>query len=193
LLAAEGYQRGLVRFLENHDEPRAAYTMTPAKERAAAVLIATLPGATLWHEGQFTGRRTQLPVFLDRRPDEPVDSELRSFHERLLAAVHRSGMRTGRWRLLDCEGWPDNDTHRHLLAWCWAGPTGRFLTVVNLSDAPAQARVRLPWPEAGSGVCTLTGILDATRYERDADELTGPGLFVDLDAWGSHVFAVGSG
>ncbi|MFI6659883.1 alpha-amylase [Streptomyces sp. NPDC050523] len=190
LLADEGYQRGLVRFLENHDEPRAAHTMGAAKERAAAVLIATLPGATLWHEGQFTGRRTQLPVFLDRRPDEPADHELRAFHEQLLAAVHRSGMRTGRWRLLDCAGWPDNDTHRNLLAWCWQGPTGRFVTAVNLSGAPAQARVRLPWPEAGSGTWALTGLFDGTRYERDAEELTGPGLYIALDAWGTHVFTV---
>src|SRR5215213_5645783 len=45
------YQNRLVRFLENHDEPRAAATFTPDRERAAAVVIATLPGALLWHEG----------------------------------------------------------------------------------------------------------------------------------------------
>ncbi len=38
------YQRRLVRFLENHDEPRAATEFAPAKERAASVVIATLPG-----------------------------------------------------------------------------------------------------------------------------------------------------
>ncbi|GGL87980.1 hypothetical protein GCM10010129_34760 [Streptomyces fumigatiscleroticus] len=191
LLADEDYQRRLVRFLENHDEPRAAHTLDPGKERAAAVMIATLPGATLWHEGQFTGRRVQLPVFLDRRPDEPPDAELRAFHEKLLASVHQSGMRTGRWRLLDCEGWPDNDSHRRLLAWCWSGPAGRFLTVVNLSAQPAQARIRLPWPENGScsGTWLLTGLLDGVRYERPAEELTGPGLFVGLDAWGTHVLS----
>ncbi|MEU6251937.1 alpha-amylase [Streptomyces sp. NPDC047043] len=190
LLADEAYQRRLVRFLENHDEPRAAHTMHPAKERAAAVLIVTLPGATLWHEGQFTGRRTRLPVFLDRRPEEPADTELRAFHERLLAAVHRSGMRAGRWRLLDCAGWPDNDSHRSLVASGWVGSAGRFVTVVNLSDAPAQGRVRLPWPELGAGTWTLTGLLDRVRHTRDGAELTGPGLFVDLAAWGTHVLSI---
>ncbi|KAA0940698.1 alpha-amylase family protein [Streptomyces apricus] len=191
LAADEDYQRRLVRFLENHDEPRAAHTMEPAKERAAAVVIATLPGATLWYEGQFTGRRVQLPVFLDRRPEETPDGELRAFHERLLAAVHRSGMRTGRWRLLDCEGWPDNGSYRNLLAWCWSGGAGRFLTVVNLSGQPAQARVRLPWSDLGAGDLPLTGLLDGARHLRSGAELSGPGLFVDLDAWGTHVFAVG--
>ncbi|MDQ1040257.1 hypothetical protein QFZ75_006673 [Streptomyces sp. V3I8] len=191
LTAGEDYQRRLVRFLENHDEPRAAHTMDPAKERAAAVMIATLPGATLWHEGQFTGRRTQLPVFLDRRPEETPDEDLRAFHEGLLAAVHRSGMRTGQWRLLDCEGWPDNDSHRDLLAWCWSGGAGRFLTVVNLSGHPAQARIRLPWSDLGTGDLTVTGLLDGARHLRPGAELGGPGLFVDLPAWGTHVFALG--
>ena len=71
LRADVGYQRRLVRFLENHDEPRQRRRCDPVeRERAAAVAIATLPGATLWHEGQFDGRRVRLPVFLGRRPDE---------------------------------------------------------------------------------------------------------------------------
>ena len=45
------YQRRLVRFLENHDEPRIASRIPPDAQPAAAVAIATLPGATLWHEG----------------------------------------------------------------------------------------------------------------------------------------------
>ncbi|WP_055697045.1 alpha-amylase [Streptomyces silaceus] len=189
LLADEQYQRRLVRFLENHDEPRAAQTLPPAKERAAAVLIATLPGATLWHEGQFTGRRVHLPVFLDRRPDEPADPALRAFHERLLSRVHGSGMRTGGWRLLDCAGWPDNDSARHLIASCWSGPAGRFLTVVNLSPHQAQARVRLPWSELGEETWELTDLLHDDRYGRSGAELLGNGLYVDLPPWGTHVLS----
>ncbi|MFH9022084.1 hypothetical protein ACH4KS_27425 [Streptomyces rimosus] len=190
LTADEAYQRKLVRFLENHDEPRAAQTLHPAKERAAAIMIATLPGATLWHEGQFTGRRTRLPVFLDRRPDEPIDTELRAFHEKLLAAVHRSGMRTGQWQLLECTGWPDNDSARNVLTWCWAGPAGRFLTAVNLSEHAAQGRIRLPWREPETGSWQLAELLTGARYDRDGDELTGPGLFVDLEPWATHVLAL---
>ncbi|MGB8946094.1 MAG: alpha-amylase [Streptomyces sp.] len=194
LRADEDYQRRLVRFLENHDEPRAARTLDPAKERAAATLIATLPGATLWHEGQFTGRRVHLPVFLDRRPDEPADASLRSFHERLLSSVHGSGMRTGRWQLLDCEGWSDNGSGRDLIASCWTGPAGRFLTVVNLSAHPAQARVRLPWTELlGPDTWELLDVLGSERYERRGADLLESGLYVDLPPWGSHVLSVVSG
>ncbi|KUF18265.1 alpha-amylase family glycosyl hydrolase [Streptomyces silvensis] len=190
LAADEAYQRGLVRFLENHDEPRAARTLHPAKERAAAIVIATLPGATLWHEGQFTALRTHLPVFLDRRPDEEPDTGLRAFHEKLLSQVHKSGMRGGRWRLLHPEGWPDNPSHRDLLAWSWSGPGGRFLVVVNLSGHPAQARVPLPWDELSAEEVRLADVLDGTEFRRPGSELTGPGLFVDLAAWAAHVLAL---
>ena len=74
LCAVLDYQDKLVRFIENHDEPRAAAIFSPQKGRAAAVTIATLPGAKLFHEGQFEGRKARLPVQLRRRPAEPVDT-----------------------------------------------------------------------------------------------------------------------
>jgi hypothetical protein len=43
------YQNKLLRFIENHDEPRAAATFLPAKRRAAALTAATLPGTRLFH------------------------------------------------------------------------------------------------------------------------------------------------
>ena len=76
LIADIAYQRRLVRFIENHDEPRAYDALGPEKSRPAIVLAATLPGATLLHDGQFEGFRAKLPVQIGRQPDEPVDEEL---------------------------------------------------------------------------------------------------------------------
>jgi hypothetical protein len=191
LRADLGYQRGLVRFLENHDEPRAAATLSPERERAAAVTIATLPGATLWHEGQFEGRRVRPPVFLSRRPEEPVDKELLAFSHQLLAAVGSSGMRTGgEWQLLDCTGWPDNPTHENLIAWSWTTDSSRHLVVVNLSGQPAQGRVRLPWADLRGGHHQLTELLTDLTYDRDGDELLDPGLYVELDGLRWHLVAL---
>jgi hypothetical protein len=190
LRAGLDYQRGLVRFLENHDEPRAVGAFGSAKERAAAVAIATLPGATLWHEGQFDGRRVKIPVQLARRPAEPPDDALREFHRRLLPAVRDSGMRDGDWRLLDCTGWADNPSHRDLVAWCWTrGPT-RHLVVVNLLGRSAQARIPLPWDDLGGRGWTLRDLLTDASYQRDGTELRDPGLYVDLAGWAVNVFTV---
>ncbi|MGW2047281.1 alpha-amylase [Streptomyces sp. NPDC001858] len=183
------YQRGLVRFLENHDEPRAAATLPGARGRAAAVTVATLPGATLWHEGQFEGRRVRPPVFLARRPPEPVDESARDFHHRLLPAA--AAVRRGEWRPLTPTGWPDNDTCRNLLAWTWTHPDARHLVVVNHSDRPAQARLPLPWADLRGADHRLTDLLTSQSYDRAGDELADQGLFVALDAWQAHVLEVG--
>ena len=95
LRAGLAYQSGLVRFLENHDEPRIATLLPVDAERAAAVAIATLPGATLWHEGQFEGRRVRPPVFLSRRPDEALDPGLADWYRRLLAIIAGGPARPG--------------------------------------------------------------------------------------------------
>ncbi|QJT06691.1 alpha-amylase [Streptomyces asoensis] len=182
-------QRGLVRFLENHDEPRAAATLPGARGRAAAVAVATLPGATLWQEGQFEGRRIRPPVFLARRPQEPVDAPLRAFHHRLLTAA--AAVRRGEWRPLTPAGRPDNDTHRYLLAWTWTHADVRHLVVVNHSDRPAQARLPLPWGDLPGHEHRLTDLLTSQTYDRDGGELADLGLFVALEAWQTHVFEVG--
>ena len=131
LQADADYQERLLRFIENHDEPRAAATFGRAQARAAAVAMSTLQGARLYHDGQLEGRRTRVPVFLGRGPDEPPDPDLRSFYARLLRAVADSDLRHGDWRLCPCEGWPDNDSFTRLAAWCWSSPGSRHLIVVT--------------------------------------------------------------
>ncbi|HEX6697281.1 MAG TPA: alpha-amylase family glycosyl hydrolase [Solirubrobacteraceae bacterium] len=189
LQADAGYQERLIRFIENHDEPRAAATFGPQQARAAAVVMSTLQGARLYHDGQFEGRRARIPVFLGRGPDEPPDDDLRAFYGRLLRAVSDAGLRDGDWRLCDCEGWPDNDSHRRLVSWCWRDADSRHLVVVNLSDAPAQARVRLPWDDVAGRTWQLTDRLDGECFERSGDEIAAEGLYVALDAWSSNFVA----
>jgi hypothetical protein len=189
LRADPGYQERLVRFIENHDEPRAAATFTPGQARAAAVVVSTLQGARLYHDGQLEGRRVHIPVFLGRGPEEPDDDGLRSFYTRLLRAVVDSDLRHGEWRLCDCIGWPDNQSCEQLVSWCWSTPAARHLIVVNLADAPAQARVRLPWDDLRGQGWALTDRLYGQRFECTGDELAGEGLFVELDGWGAHFFA----
>jgi Alpha amylase, catalytic domain len=184
-----GYQDGLLRFIENHDEPRAAATFGAAQARAAAVVMSTLPGARLYHYGQLEGHRKRIPLQLARGPDEPPDSELRAFYGRLLRAVSDTGLRNADWRLCECERWPDNDSYRQLVAWCWSTSDARHLVVVNLSDAPARARVRLPWTDLTEGTWKLTDRLTGRRFERASDELTGEGLDVALDPWATSFLA----
>ncbi|MCU7730442.1 alpha-amylase family glycosyl hydrolase [Actinoplanes sp. KI2] len=188
LAAGRDYQDKLIRFIENHDEPRAATALPGGRDRAAAVAVATLPGATLWHDGEFEGRRTHLPVFLARFPDEPVDEDLQAFYRRLLAVV--AGMRRGDWTMLDADGWPDNPTHADVLAWAWHDDVPHHVIAVNLSGHESQARIVLPWPALAGRRWRLIDLLDGRVFDRDGDQLTGDGLYVDLPPWGQHLLAV---
>jgi Alpha amylase, catalytic domain len=182
------YQEKLLRFIENHDEPRAAATFCPAKERAAAVTIATQPGARLFHEGQFEGQKVKLPVFLGRRPAEPVDEELRAFYEKLLSAINAPIFRDGKWTLCERSGWPDNQSCQNMVAWSWIKDDDRRLAIVNLSDSAAQARVKVPWDELRGSSWRLTDTLSETTYERNGNEMADSGLYVELEPWSYYAF-----
>jgi glycosidase len=182
-----GYQHQLVRFLENHDEPRAAATFPGPKEHAAAVTVLSQTGARLVHEGQLDGRRVRLPVFLARRPDEEADPELRGFYERLLAALGDPVFRDGDWQLGERGGWDGNGTWRQLLAWGWRGGDARKLVVVNLGETPAAGQVSLPWDDLRGTTWHLADASSGAVYERSGDDLRD-GLYVALDPWGWHLF-----
>ena len=99
-----------------------------------------LQGARLYHDGQLDGRRTRIPVFLGRGPDEPPDGDLRAFYARLLRAVDDAGLRDGDWRLCDCEGWPDNDS----------SPPAGLVVLVDPGLTPPRRRQPLRRPGAGA-------------------------------------------
>lgn len=180
------YQDKLVRFVENHDEPRAAAAFSPAKSRAAAVAIATLPGAKLFHHGQFEGRRIQLPVQLRRQPEEAVDEDLQAFYKGLLKVIHAPAFKEGEWSLCERRGWPDNTSCGNLLSWCWRKGERRFLVVINFSHTRSQGRIQIPWTDLKGRTCLLVDVMNGERYERDGDEMLDQGLYVDLEAWRFH-------
>ncbi len=190
LLADPSYQERMVRFIENHDEPRAAAAFPDGKGRAAAVAVLTLTGARLLHEGQFEGRKVRLPVFLSRRPAERVDPDLMSFYQKLLKAVDRDIFRNGEWRLCERSGWPDNQSFLNILAWCWARDDERCLIVVNFSAGSSQSLVRVPWDELRDRTWRLSDALSGETYDRHGNDMRDAGLYFDLKPWQCHLFQV---
>jgi hypothetical protein len=77
LAAGLDYQEKLTRFLENHDEPRAAATFASGTHEAAAVITYLSPGLRFFHQGQFEGRKKRISPHLVRAPSEPTDATLR--------------------------------------------------------------------------------------------------------------------
>jgi len=188
LSADPTYQGKLLRFLENHDEPRAASLLDPAQHRAAAIATLTQCGARLVHDGQTRGWRTHLPVFLGRFPDEPDDLDLDAFYRRLLEALSDPTFRHGDWRPCRTTGWAGNAGASHIVSWCWTGDS-RWLVAVNLSADQASADVAAPWPELRGLTAHLHDSTQDVSYDRAGDDLND-GLYVELPGWGWHLFHV---
>jgi Alpha amylase, catalytic domain len=187
--ADQNYQERLLRFIENHDEPRVAAIFPPEKQQVAALIVATLPGMKLFHEGQFEGRNVRLPVFLRRRPHEVVDQQVQSFYQHLLHAIDRPCFRDGHWSICEPKGWPDNSTFQNVLAWNWQKDSECYLIVVNFCGSSSQAQVQLPGTDAWYGEWLLQDIVSGVIYPRRAEQMRSSGLYIDLGPWKYHFFA----
>lgn len=193
LRADLSFQRRSARFLENHDESRAADAFPHGIHQAAAILTFLVPGLRLFHEGQFEGRVVHVPMHLGRRPVEPVDEVLGRFYARLVACLReRSELRNGDWRLLECTpAWHDNSTSEQFVAFAWTGDAGRrTLVVVNYGPERGQCFVAHAFGELGSQRYTIRDLMGDASYERSREELSDGALYIDLPAWGFNVFDV---
>jgi hypothetical protein len=192
LFAGLDYQTRMARFLENHDEPRAAATFSlPVHEAAAAVTFLS-PGLRFFHQGQFQGRLKRISPHLGRAPDEPVNADLAKFYDRLLAVLKLPAVRDGEWRLLTClPAWDGNWTWDCFLAFAWHGPSGeRLLVLVNYAPNQSQCYVSLPFDDLSGSQWRLQNLLGTAVHERDGDALRSRGLYLDMLPWEAVVFSL---
>lgn len=133
-----GFQRRTLRFIENHDEPRAVVEFKSEraeKAKAAATITLTLPGAVLLHDGQLTGRRIKLPVQITREMDEPVDPAIKTFYDKLLAEIRQPEYALGAWRHLPTSG--------SIIAYTWTLDDQVRLIIANITSETQAGTVTL--------------------------------------------------
>jgi len=186
------YQSRLARFLENHDEPRAAAAFPPGRHGAAAILTYLAPGLRFFHQGQAEGWRVRISPHLVRGPDEPVDPALHHFYQELLATLRLPAVRDGDWQLLEAApAWEGNGSSENFIAFAWNGLDGqRILVAVNFSGQSGQCFLRLPWSDLPGKTHRFRDRLSAAVYDRDGDDLARRGLYLDVPDWHCHVFEV---
>ncbi len=192
LRAPLDYQDKLVRFLENHDELRAAAQYPPDVHEAAAVITYLATGLRFFHQGQLTGRRKHISPHLGRRPFEPVDPQLTQFYERLLAVLREAAFQQGDWQLVECgPAWDGNETCGHFVAFTWQGPTGeRWLVAVNYADESSQCRARIPFSDLSESDWRLEDWLSEDVFERRGSELQAEGLYLEMLPWQAAIYAL---
>jgi hypothetical protein len=191
LTANASFQRKLLRFLENHDEERAAAAFSLEAHQAAAVIAYLTPGMRLFHDGQLEGRRRRASAHLCRRAEEPVERAIRKFYGDLLNCLRASAVRNGEWELLQPKpAWQGNCTWSGFVSFVWHGSDGgRLLVVVNFAANQGQCVVRLPFARPGEKII-LKDRMSVAVYQRDGQEAGSHGVFFDMPGWGYHVFDV---
>jgi glycosidase len=192
LRAGLDYQNRLARFLENHDEPRAAATFAPGVHEAAAVITFLSPGLRFFHQGQFQGLKKRISPHLMRAPEEPVEKGLERFYNRLLELLREPIVREGQWQLLECvPAWEGNWTWDCFLAFAWRGPgEQRWLVAVNYAPNQSQCYVRLPFTDLEGSRWQLLDQMEEVAYERDGGDLQSRGLYLDTPSWKTSVFTL---
>jgi len=191
-LAGMDYQDKLARFLENHDEPRAAATFSPEVHRAAAVLTFLSPGLRFFHQGQFEGRKKRISPHLVRAPEEPLDESVKDFYDRLLVVLRNPVVRKGDWRLLECTpAWEGNWTWDCFVAFAWEGAKEqRIVVTVNYAANQSQCYLRLPFSDLRGRQWRLRDQLGDARYDRNGNDLASAGLYLDMNPWQAQIFSI---
>ena len=186
------YQNKLARFLENHDEPRAAATFPRGMHEASAVITFLSPGLRFFHHGQFTGRKKRISPHLVRAPLELPDESLQLFYDRLLELISQPIVREGQWRLLECvPAWEGNWTSDCFITSFWQAPDGlRWLITVNYAENQSQCYVRLPISDFNGPTVRFIDLMGAASHDRDGSDLASRGLYLDMPPWTYHVFAL---
>ena len=182
------FQSRSVRFLENHDEPRAVATFGKPASMAAAVIISTLPGLHFYYDGQFEGKQVRLPVQLGREHLEETDIDVKTFYDTLLTTVDDPVIQSGQWKLLTPKAaWEGNDSFQNMLAWRWEYQQIIKIIIVNFSDTVCQSRLFFS-TEFNTDEIVFTDDLAGIEYQREAEEVINNGLYIELQAYQSHIF-----
>jgi len=182
-----GFQQKSVKFLENHDEPRAAAIFSWEVHQPAAVLTYLSPGLRYFHDGQLEGRTKKLSVHLGRGPNEPPQPQVQDFYDRLLQCACRPEVRDGSWRLLHCSAaWDGNWTWDSFICFLWQAPDEPpLLVAVNYAPHPSQCYVQIPVSDLCEKMVRCQELLSSAVYHSRCD--SSRGLYLDRPAWGYHV------
>jgi hypothetical protein len=189
-LAAPDFQNKSARFLENHDEPRAAATFPLEVHKAAAAITYFSPGLRFFHQGQFEGRKKRISPHLVRAPEEPVDLQLTQFYERLLGALRECVVRDGHWQLVECvPAWDGNWTVDCFVAFAWQGNADeRLVVTANYAPNQSQCYARLPFAGLDGHSWRLQDQFSGAAYERSGCDLQAHGLYLDEAPWQARAF-----
>jgi hypothetical protein len=186
------YQGKMARFLENHDEPRAAASFLDEIHEAAAIITFLSPGLRFFHYGQFQGKMKRISPHLVRSPEEPINEHIESFYARLLALLRKPVFRNGSWKLLECTpAWDGNNSNEGYISFAWEDKGGeKIVIIVNYSPERGQCYLRFPFGDLDSHPWFLHDLYGENNFVRDGLDLHTNGMYLDEPGWKIYIFSL---
>jgi len=193
------FEKG-IKFLGNHDEVRVASVLSVEEEKAAAVLMYTLPGMHYFFDGQWEGRKVKTSVHLGRRPQEPINEELVHFYGLLCDVLKRETI-YGDFTIRPVKAaWDENKTFNNFFTWTYTNEQNDWLLIViNYSKDQGQCYVSLFEPGEENTSClnlldkrdiVFNDLMANFEYTYTVNSLKEKGLYLDLAPWAFHVFRI---
>lgn len=177
-----------LRFIENHDESRAAAEFSNEKLKAAALLMLSAPGAHLVHQGQMEGFSKKLSIYLIRAPKEEINRDTFLFYEKLLLNLKAISKVNSQWVLRETfPAWEGNPTFRNFFVFSQANS---YLAVINYSQTQSQCYVHFDLGGLKEKSALFKDLLGSAEYTRPMDEINSRGLYLDMPAYGFHLFKI---
>lgn len=185
LRAGLDYQGHCVRFIENHEEQRAAARFpNPDHHRGALFITGMVPGMLLCHSGQEDGRALHASLHARRRPPEAGSDAHRQAYRDLLRLLGEPARQDGTWHQVDSRGGSP------VIGLMWSLQSHHNLLVaVNASWGPASCALDLgPLASRSCQLQDVFGRTPATTLE--AQQLQEQGLRLELPAWGTAAYRI---
>ncbi len=204
------YQKKLVRFIENHDEPRSLAALGMQRAKAAGLIALSVPGAKLVYEGQLQGSLLKVPMQLGRRQVEHPIPEIAAFYKEIVPFLSENLLDEGTWQLLQViikneSAAPQGPWHHaqvfaearnDFIGYLWGFTSHFLLILVNYSAQVAQGVV--PWPaqvkiSGDSDQVEIFELFSNRTTTRSRRQLETRGLEVALSPWGMWVLKIRPG
>jgi glycosidase len=188
LKAEKDFQNKSVRFIENHDEPRAVTKLGKFRSLAAATVISTIRGMKFYYDGQFEGKKIKLPMQLGKEPEEKFSNTVYKYYEKLLNITKEDIFTYGEWELLEpVSAGNGNLSFQNFLAWQWSYNNSKALIIINYSDLTSQCRIKIE-SKSKRDFIILHDQLNIKVFNRSVSEIKNSGLFIELKGFASHIF-----
>ena len=187
LSGGQKYSKNRLRFVENHDEPRALASFGRERALPATIILALTNGGHLFYQGQMEGFSKRLSVYLLRKASEDVNEDIYSFYENYFKALVEIKKLGIPWQYFEPEQDNANDiTNKNILAFS----CGKYVAVVNYAHTEAKVKLKLDLSWVTLKYIVFSDKLSLVKFEKKPEDVVPDGLHLMLSPYDFHLFKI---